>query len=151
MSTERKRAGGREAQSMGSFFEILFHQRCLWAGFEVTRIPDGCKQIGPGRIVRVTSPFDWIISKDAFIGLIDTKSTKGKSFAHSAIDRNQISEMIKHKNLTSGYVIWFRELDRCVFIKSSDLHQRMFETGSIKLGDRDLIDLGPKLDIKEIL
>lgn len=108
----------------------------------VTRIPDGCKQVRIGgslRLIRVTSPFDWIVT--AKLGtqpitvLCDTKSTSKDAFPYSKINRAQVDELHKHaqNGILAGYVIEFRAA-RTVFFYPTLALLACKGVGSIKPG-----------------
>lgn len=110
------------------------------------RFPDGCeKKNGPGgkpRLIAVRTPFDFILSHDGKAAFIDTKHTTLKNFPYSAIKGHQLRALLEleEQGHPSGYVIFFKEHRRIVFIPASVL-------GSIKRGESlsydHGIDLGP--------
>lgn len=134
---------GWQNQKSGTDFEGKFYAACYVKGIAITRVPDGCRQAGPHKIVRVKSPFDWIISYNGKTALIDTKSTS-RPLANSAIDQNQVSEMMKHwgRGVRAGYVVWFREEDRVMFIPADVLDRRRRKRGSIEYDDPECVSLG---------
>jgi hypothetical protein len=98
---------GARNQKNGASFEQLFKTRCEYSGLGVTRIPDGCKQLGGGRIIRVKSPFDWIVSSQSKTALIDTKVRSKARLTVSDFDQDQALELSKHKGATmAGFVCY---------------------------------------------
>lgn len=127
---------GLVQQSFGDLFERLFHLQCARTrGIAVTRFPDGCKVLRQNKIVRVKTPWDWVVSFNGKTALIDTKTTEGDSFPHSKIEDHQIREMVTHSeagNNTTGYVIWFRKSDGVYFASSLLLNNLLKVRGSLK-------------------
>jgi penicillin-binding protein-related factor A (putative recombinase) len=123
-------------KSFGDSFERLFHfQCCRTKGLAITRFPDGCKVLRQNKIVRVKTPWDWIVSYNGKTALIDTKTTEGDTFPNSKIEHHQVSEMYSHSiagNNNSGYVIWFRESDGVYFASSIILNNLLKVRGSLK-------------------
>ena len=126
--------GGAKAQAFGALFENLFLNSCRKNGIVTTRFPDGCKSIGQNRIIRVKTPFDWILSFNGKTALIDTKTTDSDSFSHSKIIIHQVTEMSAHQRAgtIAGYVIWFRKSNRVIFMNALDLFELSLKPGSIK-------------------
>jgi penicillin-binding protein-related factor A (putative recombinase) len=101
----KKRLAGKLAQSRGKSFETLFQETCKIQGIAVTPIPNGCRNVGR-RIVRVKSPFDWVLGYNKRAAFIDTKTSGDKNFNHSKIKPHQLKAL---QNLSSsgvaGYVL----------------------------------------------
>ena len=135
---------GLKAKRYGEYFEALFKSACLARRIAVTRIPDGCKQLGQNRIIRVRSPFDWIVSKNGTTALIDTKTQEGKAFPNSKIDSHQVSELLPHETNGSiaGYVVWLREIDQIIFIPSTVLIKAQRDRGSIDGSTAGVMGIG---------
>jgi hypothetical protein len=128
-----RRLAGARAKAIGASFEGMFERWCQRDLVTCTRMPDGCKQIGPRRIIRVTTPWDYVLTHRGTSALIDTKTTAAKAFSHSMIKEHQVQEMFRHHNsgAKAGYVIWFQASDRIIFVPVSDLLRRMSAVGSI--------------------
>ena len=58
----KRSQSGAKAQAFGKLFEQMFETMCKKNAIAVTRVPDGCKQVAPNKLIRVTTPFDWIIN-----------------------------------------------------------------------------------------
>lgn len=134
---------------MGALFENLFENRAKRGGITVTRMPDGCRQLGKDKLIRVATPFDWILSYQGQACLIDTKTTDGDRFPFSKIEAHQARELLKHHEAgtIAGYVIWFRLSDEVVFIGANLLADVSFRTlapkpGSFKADTLGVIPLG---------
>lgn len=110
---------GRIAKREGMRFESLFERQCHKQGLTATRIPDGCKQLGARKLVRVKSPFDWIVTRPACgsTALLDSKSFDRARIMPSDVDANQFEKLAGHHfgATVAGYVVWFRQVDRVVF------------------------------------
>lgn len=120
-----RRIAGKKAKSYGDMFEGIFETQCLLNKLEFVRIPDGAKVVGSGKfqkIIRVKSPFDYIVSNQVFAAFIDTKTTDKDRFAFSDINQSQVDELGKlDKAGPSGYVIWYREINCVVFYTTETL------------------------------
>lgn len=136
---------GRLAQGMGSYFEQVFFLTCnRKIGMAVTRMPDGCKTVGKNKLIRVKTPWDYIVSYSGHIALLDTKTTQGNSFPHSKIEPHQVDEMFEHAMavesyphgrtcVRAGYVIWFRGEGKVFFIPSVYLSSLVRKRGSLDI------------------
>lgn len=135
-ASRTKRRGGIAAKAFGELFERLFLVSCRSHGVAITRIPDGCKQVSAHRLVRVQSPFDWVITSKSRTALIDTKTSQSKVFAHSQIVEHQVREMRQHEvaGTFGGYVIWLRQTNEVLFVRASILESLMQVEGSICRG-----------------
>lgn len=131
-----RRASGAKAQQFGAQFERIFQAMCFRVGVAATRMPDGCRSAGPNRLVRVKTPWDWIVTHCAKTGLIDTKTTDGNTFPHSKIEPHQVRAMLEHENwgAVAGYVVWMRATNKVIFLPASALVDAMKHRGSINDG-----------------
>lgn len=139
----------------GRQFESNFKIQCQYHQCQATRMPDGCKTVGAAKLIRVKTPFDWIVSWNKHTALIDTKTSKNNHFAHSLIEKHQVDELFLHEKqgIMSGYVVEFREADTVIFIPASALCMRKLKgTGSVRLGDPDVLILGSSnnFDVRRI-
>lgn len=143
------RLSGLAAKRQGSAFEEVFQRACQRSGVAVTRIPDGCKRVGPKRLIQVKSPFDWILTYQGKTVVIDTKSTANASFSNSGIDGHQVQEMLKH---TGGYVVWLRLENQVIFVPATRLATLYGVRGSIGWRDAHCVPLGPcgNMDVRKI-
>jgi len=121
----KRRIGGKRAKSHGDEFEAIVKSAGALDGFHVIRMPDGCKVIGPNKLMRVRTPFDFIFvksRKETFFA--DTKTTEGKSFSHSQITPHQLDELLKIElnGGIAGYIVYFRETNEIVWFSSSKLN-----------------------------
>lgn len=114
---------GAKSQSFGSLFETIFLKSCQRDHVSVTRVPDGCRQIGFNKLIRVKSPWDWVITYQKQTALIDTKTVQGKAFTASMIHEHQIQQLFSHEanGAIAGYVIWLRGIQKVFFVPSSAL------------------------------
>lgn len=129
-----RRLQGSKAYHFGQLFEQMFHSMCKRNGVACTRFPDGCRQAGSTRLIRVKTPFDWIITRSGKTALIDTKTSDQLTFPHSKITSHQISEMIHHElsGGLAGYVIWLRKSDSVIFVPALELSELARAPGSIQ-------------------
>lgn len=122
---------GGKSQAFGSLFETIFLKTCRSQGVAITRIPDGCRQVGK-RIIRVKTPWDWVVSYQNRTALIDTKTVNADVFIHSAITEHQVNELFNHERsgALAGYVIWLRLTNRVFFMPAYALMQALQAGGS---------------------
>lgn len=139
-----RRVAGARAQSAGASFENLFQSLCRRQAITVTRIPDACRQVSSNRLIRVRSPWDWVLSWNSRTALIDTKTTQESTFAHSAIHRPQAKELCAHNlaGAIAGYVIWMRAPDRMIYVTGRTLLALSMTRGSISHIQEQVVDLG---------
>lgn len=143
---------GKIAQNIGKNFEDIFERASLRSQVTATRMPDGCRQIGAHKLIRVKTPFDWILSTPRGTALIDTKTSK-ENFPFSKIEEHQISEMIRHQdnNVRCGYVIWLRDVDQVIFVSAYKLRAAQYaKRGSIESGDGILLGRSQDFDVRKI-
>jgi hypothetical protein len=147
---------GRMAQAGGASWESMFEIKCKMQRFECTRVPDGCRQLGPKKIVRVVSPWDYVISSPAGVALLDTKVCQN-NFPHSGIVDHQVDEMVKHRRngVEAGYIIWMRLADTVLYARADLLATWRKTKGSVHpdncvfLGTYESMDLRKIFDIQE--
>lgn len=140
------------AKRVGEFFEDIFQSSCMKNRIVCTRIPDGCRRIGPQRLIQVKTPWDFVITYGGKSAFIDTKTHDDKCFRHSFIEKHQVEEMVKHvfQGGIGGYVIWLREIDSVFFMPAAALFRHMGERGSFTDSHPNAIKLGPHLGFNPI-
>lgn len=138
--------GGKRAQSNGVMFEEALTRNARFSQIACTRMPDGCKQLNARRIIRVKTPFDFILTKNGKSAFIDTKTLDDKSFANSKIEEHQVNGIMPHVKAGSlgGYVVFARAIDTIYFIPVSVLHYNLYSPtrGSIGPIDPGCVILG---------
>lgn len=119
-----RRVSGLLAKRNGDFFENLFKNTAAIQDIACTRIPNGARQAGKF-LIRVKSPFDWVLSYRGRSAMIDTKSLSSGNFTASKIDENQVSELYAHESqdVVSGYLVFLREKNQCLFYSAGQLIQ----------------------------
>jgi hypothetical protein len=134
---------GGKSKLLGDLFESMFKQISESQGCVVTKIPDGCRQVGK-KLIRVKTPFDWIVSYGSKTALIDTKTVQGESFTPSMIVNHQVDELSRHEALgtLAGYVVWFRKKEIVEYISSKALLVALHSGMSIRDNSPDCIRLG---------
>ena len=121
-----KRLIGKQAQARGEMFEVRLDAMARMEGVQCTRVPDGCKQ-AYGRLMRVKSPFDFILSYGDKIALIDCKVRAGDKINKGDVTEHQLNELLKHKNAAiSGYLVYHRESDKVRFYSAHDMASKNF-------------------------
>ncbi len=135
---------------LGAGFESYFHKCLLIKNWKVLRLPDGCRHVGQNKIIRLKSPFDYIATKAGGKSFYcDCKTTIGESFPFSAINQDQVRDLlgIQNNGHVAGFVIHFRQVDKYCFISAKELSE-VVPGGSIKA--RAAIDLGKEIDIDKL-
>jgi hypothetical protein len=107
---------GHKAQKSGALFEIILHRNALVYGWQVTDIPDGCKQLR-GKMIRVPTPFDYVFTKDCRAVFCDAKTIASGTFGASDITQHQVDELSKTRagGFPSGYIVNFSKFDKTVW------------------------------------
>lgn len=105
-------AGGRFAKKVGQGFEDRFMAYCnSQPDATAVRIPDGCIQVGAYKLIRTTTPFDFVCGYKDKTFFCDTKTTQSISFPLiEKTYKNQIRSfeaLAKHGAIT-GYLVEFR-------------------------------------------
>ena len=149
-----RRIAGKRAKEWGKTFETVFHASCLRKGIAISRMPDGCKQIGPGRIIRVKTDFDWVVTYNGQAGLFDTKTNESNTLGNSEIDRHQAQALFKHQmaGAVAGYILWLRNKNRVCFIPAKSLMELIGRRGSSDNESSYAVDIGPleSMDVRSI-
>lgn len=147
----RRHKGGAKAKAFGNLFETIFERVCRRSSMVVTRVPDGCKQLRGNQIIRVSSPFDWIVSFGPRTALLDTKTLDNDRFAFSVIKDHQVREMAAHQKMSgnpAGYVIWLRPKDLVFYLNAITLLAMVETRGSLGECHADAILLGSSYDFQ---
>lgn len=123
MALMRNRIKGARNRASGTGFEILIKANAERSGWTCTRIPNGCRWIGPGKIVAEKTPFDFVITKRGRAVFFDAKSIVANKFTHSMVDLNQVHALqpIGEDLFPAGYIVWFRKAKKVGFIPVLDL------------------------------
>lgn len=138
---------GRNSKCFGDAFEEIFYKICQRSDIAITRVPDGCRQLGSNKLIRIKSPFDWILSHEGKTAFIDTKTIQGAHFSNSQIKPHQIEAMCIHEDrgAKAGYVIWARSTSKIFFIPSSALAFQMAQVGSFNESHPQALLLGNEI------
>lgn len=114
MNYSRSFAGLR-AKRNGDNFETLFESRCRMYNVHYERVPNGCKQVAPNKVIRVRTPFDYILAFDGKSAVVDLKSCEARSFGFSKIVPHQLQAL---KNLSVGMIAGYivNNLDGVFFV-----------------------------------
>lgn len=143
---------GRKAQRYGQMFENLFRSNLTRARLAFDRMPDGCRVVGRGRLIRVKTPFDWIVTEGGRTAVLDTKTFDEHRLMPHMIEEHQLRALEKHARAgaVAGYVIWFRPCDLVVFADASQLYE-IFESGEgVHASEIPLIGSSRKFDPRQI-
>jgi len=125
MSLKRS-ISAKSAQSHGAEFETMLSRSAEAEGFISIRIADGCRQLGRNKLMRVKTPFDFVLFKSPIETIfVDSKTTNNKTFAYSSITPHQI-EILKRltlKGATAGYIVYFRPFNKVIWFSASLLYE----------------------------
>jgi penicillin-binding protein-related factor A (putative recombinase) len=105
---ENRRFAGKRAKIHGDVFEKYFEQTCEIQGVECVRIPNGCRSLGAFKLVRVPTPFDYVLCYNQRSAFVDLKSIESGNLTYSKLTPHQLESL---KRLSpggvSGYVVNF--------------------------------------------
>ncbi len=101
-----RRLAGKRAKIAGDNFESQFENLCAIQGVECVRVPNGCRSLGAHKLVRVTTPMDYILGYMKRAAFVDLKSIASGNLTHSKIVPHQLSSLIKlSRGGISGYIV----------------------------------------------
>lgn len=145
--------GGYIAKRRGQFFEQTIINTARRQSIEVLDIPDGCEQKSQSIIIRVPTPFDFVIAKRTRLAaFFDAKTIETKGFPYNKIDLRQVENLraMAYCGFPSGYIVHHRETERVVFYEVGTLIMcppRTSLTGGIDLGHISDFDLNKVLEL----
>ena len=144
-----KRTAGALAKRKGQNFEAYLNHAAHIQKFFPIRIPDGCKMtIGRQglKLIRVQTPFDFILIGQQQSIFLDTKTTEANTFPYSQIKWHQLQNLLEaSKAGPSGYLIHFETLKQVVFFHAQTLQSVKKQTS---LTPKDGVILGTIYDFK---
>lgn len=107
--------GGRRAKALGTSWEAIIERKCIREQIMHVRIPDGCRQIGKQKLIRVRSPLDYVLIKEGKTVFLDAKTinadTLSYSFLHDSKSTSHQLETMRRISVNkcrAGLLIWFR-------------------------------------------
>lgn len=152
MKTIKRIIAGRQAKRRGESFENLLHGEAYRKGWQVIKIPDGCKQVSAAKTIRVRTPFDFIFVKENKALFIDAKTTKAKSYSTSQLTPHQIKTLsdLDANGFIAGYIINFTELNITAFFSGYDLHWLLKQSTSFTPQDGVIIGTNSIIDLEII-
>lgn len=120
-----KKRAGQIAKKKGEHFEMFIEHNAHVQKLFPIRIPDGCKvtKANQGiRLVRVQTPFDFILIGHHLSIFIDTKTTEGSTFPYSQIKLHQLQNLLEaSKAGPAGYLVNFETIKAVVFFSAHKL------------------------------
>lgn len=121
---------GGKAYRAGRGFEEIFERQCRISRVAFNRVPDGCRTVGARKLIRVRTPYDWVLTLNGKTALIDTKSFDLSRLLPSKIEPHQLKALLAHhtEGAVAGYVIHFRPEADVRFAPASVL-DTIFSTG----------------------
>jgi len=86
-------------------------------------MPDGCKVVGKNRLIRVKTPFDYILIYQGMSVYLDCKSFDSDRITNSQITEHQLESLlrIEESGGIAGYLIYFRPAHAICFCRATDL------------------------------
>jgi penicillin-binding protein-related factor A (putative recombinase) len=128
MPTLGRVRAGHKARSIGQTFEKMIELSAARDNITAVRIPDSCKPTRRGAsmgLVRIRSPFDYVLLSSGYGITLDAKTTAGSTFAFSDICQHQLHSLSRcaDQAFLSGYLIWYRTPDMVAFHSSSRLRR----------------------------
>jgi penicillin-binding protein-related factor A (putative recombinase) len=148
----RRVLGGVEARKLGKQFEEKLEVFGRLQKVEVVRLPDGCKQLGPKALVRVKSPFDFILGHAGLTAMIDTKSTGESTLTMNAMPAHQVNAMLKlARHTRAGFLVWFRKYDSVNFfeIRQAVAAGKMRHDSGVALGGSNSFELSNIFEVSK--
>lgn len=140
-----RRLAGKRAKYAGASFENQFENLCAIQNVTCVRIPDGCKTVGPNKMIRVSTPFDYVIGFNGKAGFIDTKVTLGDNFTFSMIKPHQLESLLSLAHCgVSGYIIGFGSdvyFANARLLRETQKHDHVDIKRAIHLGSRISFDV----------
>lgn len=153
-----RRLSGKLAKQNGQSFEndiLIATVRGGWVGL---RIPDGCKQVYGGKIVRIKSPFDYIIAKNfdnhSEHIYFDAKHTSAKAFPTDKIKWHQFDQLSKFDHIygvSLGYIVQFKAHGCVVFFSTKKLASAMRSRKGLTPSDGLILGSKFSLNFDEIV
>lgn len=125
----------------GKQWESIFERTAHSQGVTCIRMPDGCRVVGPNKLIRVRTPFDYILIHKSTSVYLDCKSFDSDQITYSMIKDHQMATLldIEISGCPAGYLIYFRKSNVICFAKASQLSRIQPETS---LHGREMIILG---------
>lgn len=137
----------------GLRWENRFQWACKEKRVTAFKIPLGARQVSATKLLRVQTPFDWVLVKNGMTALIDTKHCETKTLSKSRVTPHQMLALKEahEQKIIAGYVVHFVSLDQVIFFDGAQLErcfngQALYPTDGLNLGGHDNFDLDLLLD-----
>ncbi len=142
----RRVVGGRLAKAQGQGFENLVLGNADKCGYYAIQIPTGCKVLAANKLIRVPTPFDFVLaSPRGQVLFFDAKTLAKGRFRTSAKFGHQVDHlrnlaMIGHH---AGFLVWFRDVNAVRWYNGLlDFSKSLGPEEGIDLGTGHEIDFG---------
>lgn len=115
---------GKEA---GTTFEKLFERQCLLSGLWADPNHIKARRLWGGKLKELKSDLDYkVMRRGGRIGFFDCKTFDEAFFTYSKINPDQLdlSRRYNEWGFASGFVVWFRPIDRVVFYSGQLISDR---------------------------
>lgn len=108
-----------ESRDHGRVFEELFLRQAQRNGLLAKKNEPPARRIYGGRLQQIKGSLDYmLVNQRGRLGFFDCKSFGVERFVHSALDEDQVetAQLLNDWNVPAGFVVWFRPLDKIVYI-----------------------------------
>ncbi len=124
MTTNARRIAGRKSQQNGKLFERIFERACARQGAAIIHVKDGGRQVSKNFFIREKTSCDWIVAHRSRVFICDTKHfSDTERLTRSRLVEHQVRKAFEfwQQGIASGYLIWFRLVDRVCFFTGEHL------------------------------
>jgi penicillin-binding protein-related factor A (putative recombinase) len=127
---------------LGRATEAQFENELNMKRIGWVRVPDGCKIVGRGRLIRIKSPFDYIASLNGKNICVDVKHTMSEMFPVGKINKEQVGQLLRVNH--GGYMVYCKPKHCWYFIpvrqlkKAVDIHKSI-QLSEIAQGQKDAV------------
>lgn len=147
MNWASRSIGNKKAKHNGDLFEVQLARQARAHGWKYIKIPMGAKMVGPNKIIRVRTPFDFVFVKKGKAIFADAKSFNKKTITYSDLTHHQVQELMdmEDQDHKAGYIVHFRPAKQIVFFPASMLialksRTSYDHTEGFLMGNLDLIN-----------
>lgn len=119
---------GWKSRYAGEYFEGLLESHAKYSNIGLIKIPTGCKIVKiRGKLVpiKVPTPFDFILFKNAKTICLDTKTIEDGQFSYSEIKQHQADSLMLafDSGVNAGYLIYYRDKNEVIFFNAKQLKE----------------------------
>lgn len=117
------RIRGLKAKREGDGFEHVLIYTAKSQGVYPIRMPNGCKRVGPKKLIQIKTDFDFILIYEGQTLFLDCKSFDSDRISHSQLTPHQVHALatIKDNQCEAGYLVCFRKAQSVNFFNAHEL------------------------------